>query len=423
MAGTPQVIVGGGQDGVSGGTIYGALFGGNWTSFSDRETRCVVPHAGTLQNFKMVLTTAPGAGTSYTFTIYVNGVASDITITIADTDTTGEDTVHTASVSAGDWVHIQSDAPGPPWVAASYPYWSIEFDPDTANDYWIGGAFQTNTTLTRYGAPYTHNQCLVSEAGIATPIPVSGTLKNLYIRLSADPGTSPDAYRFTLRVNQANSSLTCAITANDTTGNDTGNTVSVSAGDLIDIMCEPLNTPSATAWIWWGMTISLGSNHQGMSPVMGTSIGDDPASGATEFLPTAGGTIAWGTEATKFTRVVAEKVQNLYVNVETAPGAGKSHTFTIRHNEADSALTVTISDTNTSESDTTHSFTPSDGDRIGMEATPSGTPSTTDPTWGFTIGEKPGPTNVDEFNSVAAPNIDEVNGVPWNQVGELDGVG
>ena len=46
-------------------------------------------------------------------------------------------------------------------------------------------------------------------------IPTDGTLKELYVWLDADPGTDPDAYTFTVRVNGGDSTLTCTIVANN----------------------------------------------------------------------------------------------------------------------------------------------------------------------------------------------------------------
>lgn len=70
-------------------------------------------------------------------------------------------------------------------------------------------------------------------------------------------------------------------------------------------------------------------------------------------------------------------LQNLYLKLGTAPGAGKSYTFAVLINGSASGITITISDTATSGSDTTHTAAVVKGDRVTVKSTPSGTPATT----------------------------------------------
>jgi hypothetical protein len=65
------------------------------------------------------------------------------------------------------------------------------------------------------------------------------------------------------------------------------------------------------------------------------------------------------------------------ITLANAPGAGKSWTFTLRVNETDTALTVTISDAATTRSDLIHSVTIKPGDRFGIKCVPSGAPMAT----------------------------------------------
>lgn len=72
---------------------------------------------------------------------------------------------------------------------------------------------------------------------------------------------------------------------------------------------------------------------------------------------------------------VAGTFCNLVVDLTTAPGAGNSRTITIQKNLTDTPLTVTISGTATSASDTTHSFTISPGDTLRIKVNSTGTPA------------------------------------------------
>lgn len=58
-----------------------------------------------------------------------------------------------------------------------------------------------------------------------------------------------------------------------------------------------------------------------------------------------------------------------------SPGAGKSYAITFRKDEADTALTCTIADTNTSCTLTGQSVSISAGDRVCYKSVPAGTPS------------------------------------------------
>jgi hypothetical protein len=65
----------------------------------------------------------------------------------------------------------------------------------------------------------------------------------------------------------------------------------------------------------------------------------------------------------------AGTIKNFYVNLGSAPGVGKTLTITFRKNGVDQAVTVSISDANTSASDTTHSFSFAAGDLVNWSMT------------------------------------------------------
>lgn len=87
---------------------------------------------------------------------------------------------------------------------------------------------------------------------------------------------------------------------------------------------------------------------------------------------------SWNSTESQRTAVVSEgfTLTNLYVEIDTQPGVGKSFTYKIRKNGADTALLVTIADTNISGTDSVNSATFSAGDTISISSNPSGTPAT-----------------------------------------------
>lgn len=66
-----------------------------------------------------------------------------------------------------------------------------------------------------------------------------------------------------------------------------------------------------------------------------------------------------------------------YFEVDTAPGVGKQYTFTVRKNGVDTSLSIVISGTNKTGSDTNtgHYFTVAPGDTVTISSTPASTPA------------------------------------------------
>src|SRR5689334_12075093 len=88
-----------------------ATYPASWTG-TEGFRATPIGGALTLSNFYMLLDVAPGAGTSYTFTVMKNGSATALTVTISDAATTATDSTHSVSFAAGDTVSIQSQPTG-----------------------------------------------------------------------------------------------------------------------------------------------------------------------------------------------------------------------------------------------------------------------------------------------------------------------
>ncbi|GAH23248.1 unnamed protein product, partial [marine sediment metagenome] len=171
--------------------------------------------------------------------------------------------------------------------------------------------------------------------------PTAGKIKNLYVELSIDPGAAPDALRFTLRKNGVSQLLTVTIVADDTTGNDTVNEVTVAAGDILTMMVEPVSTPTGMPYFHWGMTFVADTD--GESIILGGDE-DDLNTGATEYNHLCGFGSNWtANEADRYQLGQLCTLKKLYVLLSAAPGDGKSYTFTLRkpgNGQADGNLTV-----------------------------------------------------------------------------------
>ena len=126
--------------------------------------------------------------------------------------------------------------------------------------------------------------------------------------------------------------------------------------------------------------------------------GDTASTTSTEYLAPNGGT-NWATDVNDKAAMIATAITltDFKVVVDTAPGAGKSYTFTIVKAASggaeafgDTALSFTISDTDTSGSDT-GSVSVSAGEKLAIKSVPSGTPAATH--LSFAINFTPGTSN------------------------------
>lgn len=137
------------------------------------------------------------------------------------------------------------------WVKTAtpnLPYFTNDAGTDIRVD--VGSVFCVeainNATST---AKCSLSQCSTSDAqqDRLTPITSDGVFSNLYAAVigAPDNGVGTQAWDFTLRVNDSATTLTCDIEETATTCNDTTNTVTVSAGDLVGFNITPSGTPAS----------------------------------------------------------------------------------------------------------------------------------------------------------------------------------
>ena len=75
---------------------------------------------------------------------------------------------------------------------------------------------------------------------------------------------------------------------------------------------------------------------------------------------------------------------NLYVKLGNSPGTGKSYAFTVRVGGSDQTITITVSDSATTGSDTSHTVSVAAGDLICIKSAPTGTPTAVTMNWSMT---------------------------------------
>jgi hypothetical protein len=103
-------------------------------------------------------------------------------------------------------------------------------------------AYTTTNTFTAAVASATN----ATESAVQAPIAMPCTAGNLYVALSATPGTGHTIV-VTLRVNAADTTLACTVAATGTTCTNLGTTVPLTAGELIDFRIASTGTGNTTS--------------------------------------------------------------------------------------------------------------------------------------------------------------------------------
>jgi len=387
-----QVIIGGYADALnSGATEYNTVSGGYAWSASMSAWEQIVTTPGKIKNLYVELSAAPGAGAGdgYEFTLMVNGVASALTCTVTQPATSASDLVNEVDVVAGDYLSIRSAPQNTP-SATPNAQWSMYFTGTQSAESNILGASSGVNTGTTYSAIM---QGLSASTGTEndqrTVCPTDGTIKNLYIKLSSSAGVNPDAYRFTLRNGGINTALTVTVTAPATTGSDVVNTAAVSAGDVLTVMVESLNTPATTP-VFAAMGMTFVADNDGES-IYCSGTNDDLNNANTEYqqILTAtpnGPYPAWtATEANVQQLAQVCELTKMYVLLSGSPGVGNDYTFSVRQNAASpgGGLSVNIADAATTGNDVANSNSISNGDNVNIMSVPNSSPNVVDAYWGI----------------------------------------
>lgn len=351
---TEQLLVAGERTSLSPTTVkYNNIVGGgSWNTDSIYSTH-VISTPGVIRDLAVSLSIIPGTGKSYTFALMKNDVAQSLSVTIADTSYHGTDYVNEVAVVPGDYVTLRCTPSGTP--TASLATWSMIFQSENPNESLltsIGDAYKLDTEYSpimigsgSWEEPYTYQV-----------IPTSGKIKDLYaMLLEGDPGTAPDAYKFTLRKNGGNTTLTCTITADNITGNDTAHEVSVAAGDLVNWMVEPLNTPGTSGYCAISATFEADTN--GESLLLGQS-SQTPSLDATEYNILVSASIgrAWtNDEPTRYQLAQSGfTFRNFYAWMSGT--ASEDYVLKLRNSGADSGIVITIPAGYQSGNDTAHTY-------------------------------------------------------------------
>jgi hypothetical protein len=230
---------------------------------------------------------------------------------------------------------------------------------------------------TRYQCIFGRNEAAKGPTAyyeVRVPCSIYGILVQMHVKLETAPGVGK-TYIYTVIRNGSSTPLSGVISDTDTEVT-LRSMVLISPGDNLYIRVRPVNDPSQ-----YNQHISLvffTTDSEGAA-----SASDSHWSGSTDkdnsgrYLSL--GYNYQGDDEIERSVVAAEgkTISDLRVELEVAPGSGKSWTFTLRKNEVNTSLAVTISNTAKTGSDLANSVATSPGDGISIRAEPSGSPADT----------------------------------------------
>lgn len=353
------------------GSIASSVFG-----TSAAQARTAISRDGVLSKFSVRMPTVIEQG-SWTWTLMKNGVDTAMSAVV---DTTSGDTVidlsNTVDVEAGNDICVKIVPTGTPTAQTGPVQFAFTFTGTEEGESVMFGYYSASaaTGYTSFGG----NQApAVTEAEASNCIPpnCSGTMTQFSVHLNAAPGTG-NTRTYTIRRNGVDTDLTVTLSDSETDKTIPGQNVTWAAGDLLSIAVSATGTPPTTS-CGYGVDWLPGIN--GNVPIY-SRFGSLSAS-AERFAPLGGYSTSGATTAQDAGNLlpIDLSVYNFFVGLSVAPGSGKSRNFKITENAVDTAVSITIANSETTGTDITNVLTSSQFDRLAVHSTPISSPGV--PTW------------------------------------------
>lgn len=341
----------------------------------------VMPAAGTITNFRVKYDAALTGAMAMEYYIVVNGVST----LVATVNSSGSTKFAALNIvlAKGDLVcykYIPRSSP------TSTHHW-ISCVIESATDMMIMGNNKAlHNTSIRYFTPQgSCNALQATNSAARVYFPTSGTLKNIYVRLSQPPGVGN-----TWQIKIIDQAFATKATINISDLNTTGEAVityNLVQGNAYYISIDPtVGTPTPCYFSYSSVFQPL---IQGEYPLMYTEYANVLDSVNPQYNYLIGPKfylIASSTPTPTERRMPLLNgyvLKKFYVRSEAAPGAGKSWTYNVGvgYPSTPSGLSVAIMDTNNNNVDNTNEYTTVEGEEYLLKLTPSGSPATTNKVW------------------------------------------
>ncbi len=303
-------------------------------------TRDIISAPGVLQNFNVKANYPLGAG-SYAVVVLKNGVTTALTCTITDPATTCSDTTDTLRVAVGDQVEVRFTGSGGPSTGVYST--AIDFIPDVSNENLITGTLNENQTAFTYAPLYNRSAFIVvPEASTSQSLFLpSGVLSNLRMSVTTAPGAGTSML-FSIRTNQATTSLACSTVDTGKTCSDTTDFVSIPVGGQVGFSNAPTGAAAANGLLGFGMKFV--PTTVGQFFFMGGS-GASNEGTATAYLAFSGSGFANGTTTQTGAQMVANAMTINGFSVSRtniAGGAAIHRAYTLEVNGSATAATCEV---------------------------------------------------------------------------------
>lgn len=345
--------------------------------------------AGTIGNGRVDLGVAPGAGKSWTFTLYINNVSTAVSVTISDAAVSGRYVGSRVAVAVGDMLTWRSVPVGTP-TSPSTVTASFDYDSTTARQsaYAHGQLGIFNTT--QYFNVINTWDDEAAERLTVIAAPGSVTLSGLAFHSVA--GTGGNA-TLTLKKNgvlqdgsggTVNTTLTTTCAAAITALVTQAYTLPVVAGDTIVAV---LTTTTQSSTYSTSVGFKFEPTVDGESNWGSSSFSNIGTGTATLYARMAPAPAAWaGTAVQSIAPITAVTLSQLYLLLGTGPGGSVTRTFAVQKASADTALSAALTGATTTASDLVDSVSLVEGDLFRMSgAVSGGVPAASSVAWGLKV--------------------------------------
>lgn len=205
----------------------------------------VMPTAGTFKNAYVMFNATVGANPKgYTFTLYVNGSPSALSFFASGTS--GNDTTHSVSVSAGDRIYWQA-VPSASAPSGRVPLISMQFAP-TINGESVrlyGGNTAPSTSVADFVGSTGAGAGSTTEAN-RYGISQAATMQKLYVYWQTQPG-GVASYQVQGSINGSTTGApSVTVTGANNAGNDSSTTKAITAGQTFSFKITPAGTPASS---------------------------------------------------------------------------------------------------------------------------------------------------------------------------------
>ncbi len=313
-----------------------------WTS-TNTAGDSIAPVVTDLRNLNVQITTTPASG-SRTISTSQNHGTSVITTSMSSPSTSASDVTHVNSLAAGDTIEITTT--GGDTTTVSPVRWSLE--QVGTNQIWFSGSQGNLSTSANRFTPVQGTDLQSTSAATASQVaPESGTLQNLYVKMSGTLSSGSylvEIYTGTVGSETA-SGVKVTLDSSNQSALDSTHTIAVTQGQGMYIQITP-TTPSNARSIAIGIEYVSGTTGNAVL-LSGNNVN---ASASATVYNNWYGTGAWNATETNVQALSAQIVlTSMYVRLSAAPGAvGKTRTITFRKGAADTAASVAITNAGTS---------------------------------------------------------------------------